>query len=47
MAVCSYCAKSSGVKDELDAAGVPMLTDDKGHASLRALILEGRHIVTF
>jgi hypothetical protein len=45
--VCSYCAKSYGVKDALDAAGISMLTDDKGHASLRALLLEGRQIVTF
>jgi hypothetical protein len=45
--VCSYCAKSYGVKDALDAAGIPMLIDDKGHASLRALMLEGRQIITF
>jgi hypothetical protein len=45
--VCSYCAKAYGVKDALDAAGIPMLTDDKGHASLRALLAEGRQIVTF
>jgi hypothetical protein len=45
--VCSHCALSYGVKDELDAAGIPMLTDDKGHASLRALLLEGRQIITF
>jgi hypothetical protein len=45
--VCSYCAKSYGVKEELEAAGIPMLTDDRGHASLRALLLEGRQIITF
>jgi len=45
--VCSYCAKAYEVKDELDAASVPMLVDDKGHASLRALLDEGRQIVTF
>lgn len=44
---CSYCAKSYEVKDELEAAGIPMLTDDKGHASLRNLMLEGRQIITF
>ena len=45
--VCSYCAKSYGVKDTLEAAGVPLLTDDKNHASLRNLLLEGRQIITF
>ena len=45
--VCSYCAKSYGVHAELTAAGIPMLTDDHGHASLRALLAEGRQIITF
>ena len=45
--VCSYCAKSYGVRDELETVGIPMLADDKGHASLRALLQEGRQIVTF
>lgn len=45
--VCRYCAQSYGVYDRLQAAGVPMLADDKGHASLRALLQEGRQIVTF
>ncbi|MCZ8375853.1 MAG: hypothetical protein O9342_10785 [Beijerinckiaceae bacterium] len=38
---------SAHVLKALDAAGIPMLIDDKGHASLRALLLEGRQIVTF
>jgi hypothetical protein len=45
--VCSYCAKSYGVKEALEAAAIPLLTDDKGHASLRALLVEGRQIITF
>lgn len=45
--VCSYCAKAYDVKEELEAAAIPMLGDDKGHASLRALLDEGRQIVTF
>jgi hypothetical protein len=44
---CSYCAKSYGVLDQLTAAGVPLLADHKGHASLRQLLVEGRQIVTF
>ena len=45
--VCSHCARSYGVADVLTAAGVPMLTEDHGHASLRDLLLEGRQIITF
>lgn len=44
---CRYCAKSYGVMDKLKAAGVPLLAEDKGHASLRGLLEEGRQIVTF
>jgi hypothetical protein len=45
--VCGYCAKSYGVEEALRAAGIPLLADDRGHASLRALLAEGRQIVTF
>jgi hypothetical protein len=44
---CSYCAKAYGVKDALEAAGLPLLAEDHGHASLRGLLLEGRQIITF
>jgi hypothetical protein len=44
---CSYCAKAYGVLDALKARDIPLLTDDKGHASLRALLYEDRQIVTF
>jgi hypothetical protein len=44
---CSYCAQSYGVKDALAAAGIPLLADDHGHASLRALLTENRQIITF
>ena len=45
--VCGYCAKAYGVQEVLKAAGIPFLTEDRGHASLRALLGEGRQIVTF
>jgi hypothetical protein len=45
--VCGYCAKAYSVADALKAAGVPFLTEDHGHASLRDLLTEGRQIVTF
>lgn len=44
---CRYCAKSYGVLEALEAAQVPMLGDDRGHASLRNLLLEGRQVITF
>jgi hypothetical protein len=44
---CRYCAKSYDVLESLESAGVPMLGDDRGHASLRALLQEGRQIITF
>jgi hypothetical protein len=44
---CRYCARSYGVLDALAAAQVPLLGEDRGHASLRQLLLEGRQIVTF
>lgn len=45
--VCRHCAKSYGVLDALQSAGLPLLADDRGHASLRALLLQGRQIITF
>jgi hypothetical protein len=44
--VCRYCAKSYGVLETVEAAGLPLLGDDRGHASLRALLQEGRQIIT-
>jgi hypothetical protein len=45
--VCRYCAKSYEVLDMLVAAGLPLLGDDRGHASLRAILLDGCQMVTF
>jgi hypothetical protein len=42
---CHFCAKSYGVLDALQAAGLPLLGDDRGHASLRELLNEGRQII--
>lgn len=44
---CGFCAKSHGVADALKAADIPFLDEDRGHASLRELLLEGRQIITF
>ena len=45
--VCRFCAKSYGVLEAVQAAALPLLEDDRGHASLRVLLLEGRQIITF
>lgn len=45
--VCRFCAKSYGVLAALEAAELPLLDDDRGHASLRELLLQGRQIITF
>jgi hypothetical protein len=45
--VCRFCAKSYEVLEVLVAAEVPLLGDDRGHASLRAILLDGCQIVTF
>lgn len=44
--VCLHCAKHYGVMDAVQSAGLPLLGDDRGHASLRALLEEGRQIIT-
>jgi hypothetical protein len=44
---CGYCAKAYKVEAALTVAAIPLLTEDKGHASLRALLDEGRQIITF
>jgi hypothetical protein len=44
---CQFCAKAYGVLDQIEGARLPLLTDDRGHASLRELLREGRQLVTF
>ncbi len=44
---CKACATSFGVKGEVQASGVPLLTEYKGHQSLRKVINEGYQVVTF
>jgi hypothetical protein len=44
--VCRFCAKSYGVLEAVEASGLTLLDDDRGHASLRALLEEGYQIIT-
>ena len=44
---CKACAVSFGVREEVLASGVPLLTEYKGHQSLRRLVGEGFQVITF
>ena len=44
---CKACAVSFGVREEVEASGVALLTEYRGHQSLRKLVKEGFEIVTF
>ena len=44
---CTACATSFGVREEVQASGVPLLAEYRGHQSLRRLISEGYQVVTF
>lgn len=45
--LCRHCARSYGVLPAARSQAWALLGDDRGHASLRALLDEGRQIVTF
>lgn len=47
LGLCRHCARSYGVLDAALQHELPLLGEDRGHASLRALLDEGRQIVTF
>lgn len=44
---CKACAVSFGVRGEVEAAGVPLLTEYRGHQSLRRLVAQGFQVMTF
>jgi hypothetical protein len=44
---CKACAVSFGVREEVQASGVPLLTEYKGHQSLRRLVGEGFQVISF
>ncbi|GGK42614.1 hypothetical protein GCM10008955_40460 [Deinococcus malanensis] len=44
---CKYCARSHGVLDVIEQAGIPLLSEHKQHASLPALLREGYTVLTF
>ncbi len=44
---CEYCSAAYQVTDEVEAAGIPLLSDFDGHPSLRRLIVDGFTVLTF
>lgn len=44
---CAYCSRAYGVRDEVEAAGVPLLREYADHPSLRRLIADGYQVITF
>ena len=44
---CSYCAKAFGVKEQIEASDVRLLTDYRGHPSLHKFVADGYQVLTF
>lgn len=44
---CLYCSRAYGVKDAVEAVGVPFLSDFHDHPSLRHLAVAGYQVITF
>lgn len=44
---CGFCVASHAVSEPIEAAGWPLLTDYKGEASIRNLVVEGYQILNF
>jgi len=43
---CDYCAGAFGVKDAVEAGGLPLVGEYHGHPSLVALIKDGYQVIT-
>ncbi len=44
---CAYCAQAYGVREEIEQAGVPLISEYKRHPSLRGYVAQGYQIITF
>ncbi len=44
---CKACATAFGVREEVEASGIPLLTQYKGQQSLRERLIQGYQVVTF
>lgn len=43
---CAFCAKAFDVRDTLETASIPLLTDYKQHPSIRSLVTNGYQVIT-
>lgn len=44
---CAYCAKAFGVKDEIEASSVKLLSEFRDHPSLHTYAADGYQVITF
>ena len=44
---CKACATAFGVREGVQASGIPLLAEYRGHQSLRKLVTQGYQIITF
>lgn len=44
---CSFCAQAFGVKNQVESAGINLISEYKQHPSLRNLIAEGYSVINF
>jgi hypothetical protein len=44
---CSYCSTAFGAKEGIQQCGIRLLDDFDGHPSIRSLIADGYHVLTF
>jgi predicted peroxiredoxin len=44
---CSYCARAYDVRDAVESADIPLLDEYDEHPSIRQLVVDGFHVITF
>ncbi len=44
---CRFCAAAFGATDGARASGIPLLSEFEDHPSMRKLIVQGYHVITF
>jgi hypothetical protein len=44
---CGYCATAYGVRETVEEAGIPLLSQYADHPSIRGLVSQGYSVVTF
>lgn len=44
---CAYCAQAYGVREAIEAAKVPLISEYRRHPSLRSYAAQGYQIITF